>query len=71
MGITSEFRARTLGGQAAAWTTAELVAALDGLVELDAAVKGAPGSEVDEAQRRLAFSLWVVDHVGRDRRRTA
>jgi DNA polymerase III delta subunit len=71
MGITSEFRARTLSTQAAAWTTAELVSALDGLVELDAAVKGAPGSEVDEAQRRLAFGLWVVDHVGRDRRRTA
>ena len=47
------------------WTTAELTAALDGLVELDAMVKGAPGSEIGDAQRRLAFDLWVVDHVGR------
>ncbi len=68
MGITSEFRMEKLRDQAKLWTTAELIAALDGLVELDAMVKGAPGSEVDEAQRRLAFSLWLVDHAGRDRR---
>jgi hypothetical protein len=60
-----------LRDQAKAWTTPELVAALDGLVDLDAMVKGAPGSEFDEAQRRLAFSLWVIDHAGRDRRRSA
>jgi DNA polymerase III delta subunit len=71
MGIASEFRARTLSAQAKGWTTQELTTALDGLVELDAAVKGVPGSELDEAQRRLAFSLWVFDHVGRERRRTA
>ena len=71
MNIASEFRMRTLSGQTRAWTTWELVEALDGLVELDAMVKGAPGFEQDEAQRRLAFSLWVMDHVGRDRRRTA
>ncbi len=71
MGVASEFRARTLSGQAAAWTTRELIHALDGLVELDAAVKGAPGLELDEAQRRLAFTLWVLDHVGRPERRTA
>jgi len=34
-------------------------------------VKGAPGNEQDEAQRRLAFSLWVMDHAGVDRRRSA
>ncbi len=71
MNIASEFRMRTLSGQTRAWTTGGLIAALDGLVELDAMVKGAPGFEQDEAQRRLAFSLWVMDHVGRDRRRTA
>ena len=43
MGITSEFRAKTLAGQTRRWTTAELTAALGGLVELDAMVKGAPG----------------------------
>lgn len=71
MNIASEFRIRTLSGQTRAWTTEELRAALEGLLELDAMVKGAPGFEQDEAQRRLAFSLWVMDHVGRDRRRTS
>ena len=65
MGITSEFRARTLAGQTRHWTTSELTAALSGVVELDAMVKGAPGSVADAAQRRLAFVLWVRRHVGR------
>jgi DNA polymerase-3 subunit delta len=64
MGINSEFRARTLAGQARRWTTAELTRALEGLVELDAMVKGAPGSPGDAAQRRLAFTMWVRDHTG-------
>jgi DNA polymerase III delta subunit len=67
MGIASEFRMEKLRDQAKLWTTAELVAALDGLVELDAMVKGMPGAERNDAQRRLAFSLWVTDHAGRDR----
>jgi DNA polymerase III delta subunit len=71
MGIGSEFRMQNLRDQAKAWTTAELVDALDGLVELDAMVKGMPGAERNDAQRRLAFSLWVIDHAGRDRRRSA
>jgi DNA polymerase III delta subunit len=66
MGIASDYRAQTLAAQARAWTTSELTAALDGLVELDAMVKGAPGAGQDEAQRRLAFSLWAMDHVSRD-----
>jgi DNA polymerase III delta subunit len=65
MGIASEYRAQTLAAQARAWSTAELADALDGLVELDAMVKGAPGAGHDEAQRRLSFSLWVLDHVAR------
>lgn len=64
MGIASEFRAQTLAAQAKRWSTTTLTAALDGLLELDAMVKGAPGSGQDGAQRRLAFSLWVMDHVG-------
>lgn len=64
MGINSEFRARTLAGQTRRWSTAELTTALSGLVELDAMVKGAPGSEADAAQRRLAFTMWVRDHTG-------
>ena len=63
MGINSEFRARTLAGQARHWTIDELGAALAGLVELDALVKGVPGSEADAAQRRLAFTLWVDAHT--------
>lgn len=59
MGITSEFRARTLAGQARRWTIDELRAALAGLVELDAMSKGVPGYEADGAQRRLAFTMWV------------
>ena len=65
MGINSDYRAQTLAAQARLWTTDELTAALDGLVELDAMVKGAPGSGQDEAQRRLAFSLWVMDYAAR------
>jgi DNA polymerase III delta subunit len=65
MGIVSDYRAQTLATQARAWTTAELTAALDGLVELDAMVKGAPDAGQDEAQRRLSFSLWLTDHVTR------
>ena len=63
MGITNEYRAKTLAGQARKWTTDELTHTLSGLVELDAMVKGVPGSESDPAQRRLAFLLWVRDHV--------
>lgn len=64
MGIASEYRAKTLAAQTRRWTTDELAAALGGLVELDAMVKGAPGSTADAAQRRLAFTLWVRDHTG-------
>jgi DNA polymerase III delta subunit len=65
MKIGSEFRMRNLATQARAWTVVDLKAALDGLLELDAMVKGAPGSIADPAQRRLAFLLWVADRVGR------
>jgi len=65
MGITSEFRAKTLASQARGWSIPELTASLDGLVTLDAMVKGVPGYESDAAQRRLAFLLWVRDRVAR------
>ena len=65
MGINSDFRAQTLAGQARNWAVPELHAALDGVLELDAMVKGAPDTGQDAAQRRLAFTLWVMDHVGR------
>ena len=59
MGIASEYRAKTLASQARKWSAGELTGALAGLVELDAMVKGVPGSETDPTQRRLAFLLWV------------
>ena len=71
MGVNSEFRMDKLREQARVWTTSELVAALDGLVELDVMVKGVPGAERGDAQRRLSFSLWVIDHAGRGRLRNA
>jgi DNA polymerase III delta subunit len=63
MGITSEFRARTLATQTRRWTTDELTAALTDLVEVDAMVKGVPGSGAGAAQRRLAFTMWVRTHA--------
>ncbi len=63
MGITSDFRAKTLAAQARKWSTGELTGALEGLLTLDAMVKGAPGFESDTAQRRLAFLLWIRDRV--------
>jgi DNA polymerase III delta subunit len=63
IGVTNEFRAKTLAGQARRWTVDELADALTGLLELDAMVKGVAGSELDPAQRRLAFLLWVGDHA--------
>jgi DNA polymerase III delta subunit len=57
------FRAETLARQAHAWTAEELEAALEGLLELDATVKGVGGSSPGEAATRLAFDLWVTDRV--------
>jgi len=71
MRITSEFRVRTLAAQAREWTVPELHAALDGLLDLDAMIKGAPGTFATAEQRRLAFTLWVIDHVGGRERRSA
>ena len=65
MGIKSEFRARRLAEQARKWRPDELVAAIDGLLELDAVVKGAPGRGGGDAQHRLVFALWIGDHVAR------
>jgi DNA polymerase III delta subunit len=63
------FRVQQLATQARRWTIAELQAALEDLLELDAIVKGAPGSPSRESQRRLGFTLWITDHVGQPARR--
>ncbi len=65
MGIKSEFRARRLAEQARKWQPEELIDAIDGLLELDAVVKGAPGRGGGDAHHRLAFALWIGDHVAR------
>jgi DNA polymerase III delta subunit len=65
MGILSAFRVQRLAEQAQRWRPAELAEAIDGLVELDAVVKGAPGRGGGEARHRVAFALWIADHVGR------
>ncbi|MBF8290883.1 MAG: holA [Chloroflexi bacterium] len=57
------FRAETLARQARAWTVGELDAALEGLLELDALVKGVGGAVAGDAAVRLAFDLWVADRV--------
>ncbi len=57
------FRAETLARQAKGWTAPELDAALEGLVELDAQVKGVGGRRSTDARDRLAFDLWITDRV--------
>ena len=57
------FRAETLARQAKAWSGRELDAALEGLVELDAQVKGVGGRRSSDARDRLAFDLWITDRV--------
>jgi DNA polymerase III delta subunit len=59
------FRVQQLATQARRWSLGELEAALEGLLELDATVKGAPGSPGGDAQRRLGFTLWIADRVSR------
>ena len=63
MGLHS-FRAEQLVVQARRWRLPELESALDALVDLDATVKGAPGYGASDAQRRLAFTMWLVERVG-------
>lgn len=57
------FRAEQLAKQAAGWTPTELEGALDGLLDLDAIVKGARGTMVGEPTRRLAFTTWLATRV--------
>ena len=57
------FKVQKLAEQARRWTPAELEAALEGVLELDAMVKGAPDSFRTGQQARLAFVLWVQERV--------
>jgi DNA polymerase III delta subunit len=60
-----EFRARTLETQARRWSPAELEAALGGLLELDATVKGSGAGGSGEHARQLGFTLWLAEFVVR------
>jgi len=53
--------------QAHAWSVDELAAALDGLLDLDVMVKSADRTGSSEQGRRLAFTLWIDEHVARQR----
>jgi DNA polymerase-3 subunit delta len=57
------FRVDKLVGQARRWSPPELDAALEGVLDLDAIVKGAPDAGATDGQRRLAFALWVKERV--------
>ena len=59
------FRAQQLITQSRRWTLAELQAALEALLALDATVKGNPGSPASGPYRRLGFTLWIADHAAR------
>jgi DNA polymerase III delta subunit len=63
------YRARKLAEQAAAWTLAELEAALDGLLDLDLMSKGIrpdgnPGPISDE-RSALGLDVWMAERVAR------
>ncbi len=58
-----EYPARKLWEQAHGWRPDELDAALDGLLDLDATLKGEAAA--DARRRRLAFLLWIAEHVAR------
>ncbi len=57
------YRAQKLVDQARHWTLPELDAALEGVLELDAMIKGAVDSGSTERQVRLAFTLWMQDRI--------
>jgi DNA polymerase III delta subunit len=57
------FRVERAADAARRWTVGGLEDALEGVLELDAAVKGVEGSFGTDRQRRLAFALWLNDHV--------
>ena len=57
------YRAERLAAEASKWTVAELQAALEGLLDLDAMLKGVPGYPAGDAQRRLAFVRWIGERI--------
>jgi len=58
-----EYPARKLAEQARTWTMPDLEAALVGLLDLDASLKGHAGGS--DLRRRAAVSLWIAENVRR------
>ena len=65
------FVAQKLVEKARRWSLPELDDALEGLLEIDAMLKGAVGSGSTERQVRLAFALWIRERVADPKARTA
>jgi DNA polymerase III delta subunit len=61
------YPAEKLSRQTRTWSLDELESALDGLLELDVAIKGSDGTTVSEGQVRLQMTLWLAEHVARKR----
>ncbi len=59
----TEFPAKLRAEQSRAWRIEELESALEGLLELDAALKGERAA--DSRRRRLAFGLWLAERIAR------
>ena len=59
------FPAQKLAIQSRNWTAEELHAALEGLLDLDVAIKGSDGHGASTGQTRLAMTLWIADHIAR------
>ncbi|HYM83219.1 MAG TPA: hypothetical protein VEY67_03600 [Candidatus Dormibacteraeota bacterium] len=62
LGASSGYVVEKLVRQSTRWMPDELEAALEGLLELDDRIKGS--TPATDAQRRLAFTLWLADRVG-------
>ncbi len=60
------YRVQTIAKHARHWSVAELEDSLEGILELDAMVKGAPDAGRTDRQLRLSFALWIREHVARE-----
>lgn len=58
-----EFVAGNLETQSRRWSAPELEAALRGLLELDATIKGSGSGGSGQPARQLGFSLWLGEYV--------
>jgi DNA polymerase III delta subunit len=59
------YPAEKLARQSREWSLGALQAALEALLELDAAIKGSDGQILSDSQVQLATTLWIAEHVAR------